>query len=45
MVEIYEVRRSDGISMIYISSFMKIGWDIQKLVGGGYKETDSAEIT
>jgi hypothetical protein len=33
-------------AMMYIPSFIKIGWGIQKLVGGGtHRHTDSMEIT
>jgi hypothetical protein len=31
--------------LIYIPNFIKIGWAIQKLIGGIHRHTDSMEIT
>jgi hypothetical protein len=43
---IYEVRRWDGsVTMICISSFIKSGSDIRKLIGRIHRYTDSLEIT
>jgi hypothetical protein len=37
----YAVEVGSG-AMIYIPSFIKIGSDIQKLVGGGFRDTQTA---
>jgi hypothetical protein len=37
----YVVEIGSG-AMIYISSFIKIGSDIQKLVGGGFTDSQTA---
>jgi hypothetical protein len=34
-----------GAMIIYISSFMKIGLEIQKLLRGVYRDTDSKMIS
>jgi hypothetical protein len=39
----YAVEMSSG-AMIYIPSFIKIGSGIQKLLEGGYTDTESMEI-
>jgi hypothetical protein len=38
----YTVEMGPGV-MIYIPSFIKIGSGIHKLMGGGYRYTDSME--
>jgi hypothetical protein len=40
----YAVQMSLG-TMVCIPSFIKIGSDIQKLIGGIHRQTDSMEIT
>jgi hypothetical protein len=43
---IYEVSVEMGsVAMTYISSFIKIGSGIQKLIGGIHRHTDSKVIT
>jgi hypothetical protein len=39
----YAVEMGSG-AMLYIPSFIQIGSDIQKLIGGIHKHTDSMEI-
>jgi hypothetical protein len=40
----YAVEMGSG-AMIYITSFIKVGSDIQKLIGDTHRHTDSIEIT